>query len=171
MTSEDRQGGGTYLRKTFVWLSDAVSAALVVTVTVLVIVQVVWRYFLNHSLTWTESFATVGIIWLAVASGIGTEGRDSWIRLEWMDRALANLGLSERHLYLMRRAVVFVGATALASSNVLLSQEFGKVELLGTGLGRDLIHLVIGGLFGVTALLALVRGGRVARDERLLHND
>jgi TRAP-type C4-dicarboxylate transport system permease small subunit len=138
---------------------DGAAAILLAAVTTLGIAQVVWRYGLNASLTWSEEAIRLLFVWLVLA-GAATA---SHMRVTLIaDLAGPRLSLMLR---LVRHAVVLWVLAVLVQGAVSINALFGSDRFVTLGLTRSWYWTgaVVGALLWMGTIvsdlvLALLRG-------------
>lgn len=116
-------------------------AFLLVTVTI-VIANVVSRYVLHVSLTWSAELARYGMVWMAMLGATVLVRRDQHLTVDLIDR-LVGARLSRRIRIIAAVASMTFFAVLLISSSILIGRTSGQVAASIDVLPMNLVYGVL----------------------------
>ena len=132
---------------------DAVAVLVLVSIFIVVVVSVFFRYVLNDSLVWAEEFARFGLVIITfVGTGLGFR-KDSHIRVDLVDRLPSPVARTVRLFVLLvsLAVVAFLALQAVRIMPILANSRSAAMEMpmswlyavVAAGLAGGVIRIVL----------------------------
>ncbi len=132
---------------------DAIAVLVLVSIFIVVVVSVFFRYVLNDSLVWAEEFARFGLVIITfVGTGLGFR-KDSHIRVDLVDRLPSPVARTVRLFVLLvsLAVVAFLALQAVRIMPILANSRSAAMEMpmswlyavVAAGLAGGVVRIVV----------------------------
>lgn len=138
---------------------DGAAALLILTVTVLGIMQVVSRYGLNSSLVWSEELIRLLYVWLVLIAAATAQH----MRISLLENFLSAGWLMA--LKVMQTSIMLALLALLVHGAIQLDGAFGQDRYVTLGIGKTWYWTgaIVGGLLWAGSILSSLAAGFAAR--------
>lgn len=159
------------------WYETAIRVVitgLILAITIVVAVQVFFRFVLDSPLSWPEEFGRLLFIWLVFIGSVLVTRANDHISIELVDQALEHKPKLKRVVATLRHVVFAIVMVVVVIGGLQIVPRTHRLQLSATRLPRSILTLsvIVGGaLMTLESLRQIVRAARGVSDSGSSHDE